>query len=271
MEVSVIIPTYNRAKTIKRAINSVKQQSFQPKEIIVVDDGSSDETAKILDSIEGIKVLRQENKGVSAARNAGIKIAQSEWIAFLDSDDWWFEDKLLKQASFHKKNPEIFISQTDELWIKHGVQIIKPKKFAKKKQGFIFEPSLKMCLISPSAVMIHKSIFEDVGLFDENLPACEDYDLWLRITKKYYVGLIDEPLIAKTGGHEDQLSFKYWGMDRFRIAAMLKHINDKQFGKVVQKEIRKKAQILINGAKKRGNEAIVQKYNALLESIDNSF
>ena len=271
MEVSVIIPTYNRAKTIKKAIDSVKNQSLKPKEIIVVDDGSSDETPKILERIEGIKVLRQENRGVSAARNAGIKAAQGDWIAFLDSDDWWFEEKLVKQVAFHKACPEILISQTDELWIKHGVQIIKPKKFAKKKQGFIFEPSLKMCLISPSAVMIHKRLFYEVGLFDESLPACEDYDLWLRITKKYFVGLIDEPLIAKTGGHKDQLSFKYWGMDRFRIEAMLKHINDEQFGKVVKKEIIKKAQILINGAKKRGNEAIVQKYSALLQSIDNSF
>ncbi len=265
--ISVIIPVFNREKTIKRAIESVKNQTLKAHEIIVVNDGSTDNTLNILKSIEEIKVISQENLGVSAARNAGIEMAKGEWIAFLDSDDWWFEEKLEKQMNFHKKYPDILISQTDEIWIKNGIKINKAKRFRKKLQGKIFKESLQMCHISPSAVMIHRSVFEDVGLFDTSLPACEDYDLWLRISKKYYVGLIDEPLIAKTGGHEDQLSMKYWGMDRFRIKAMLKHINDPNLKQEVIKEIKRKCEILINGAKKRGNTAIIKEYEKLKNSI----
>ncbi len=267
--ISVVIPTFNRAKKVRRAIESVKNQTFKADEIIVVDDGSTDETLKILEKIKDIKVIYQQNLGVSEARNRGIKEAKGEWIAFLDSDDWWFEDKLLKQIKFHKENPDILISQTDEIWIKNGIQINKAKRFRKKLQGYIFKPSLNMCHISPSAVMIHRKVFEDVGVFDPSLPACEDYDLWLRISKKYFIGLIDEPLIAKTGGHEDQLSMKYWGMDRFRIKAMLKHINDPKVKDLVKKEIEKKCKILINGAKKRGNIEIEKEYSNLLKQITN--
>ena len=268
MKISVVIPVYNRREKIKKAIESILYQNIKADEIIVVDDGSNDGTIEILQNYKNdIKILTQKHKGVSAARNLGIKNAQNEWIALLDSDDWWFENKLKKQIEFHKQNPHILISQTDEKWIKNNKEIKKAKRFRKKLEGFIFRESLKLCLISPSAVMIHKKIFEDIGLFDESLPACEDYDLWLRITKKYPVGLINEALIAKTGGHKDQLSMKYWGMDRFRIKAMQKHINDPIYKEAVLKEILNKCQIIINGAKKRHNEEIYKEYLQLYEDI----
>lgn len=268
MKVSVIIPVYNRKEKIKRAIDSVLKQSIKADEIIVIDDGSNDGTQKVLKGYKNhIKIITQTNKGVSAARNRGIKSAKNSWIALLDSDDWWFEDKLKEQIEFHKQNPNILISQTDEVWIKNSQEIKKAKRFRKKLQGFIFKESLKLCLISPSAVMIHKSVFDDVGIFDETLPACEDYDLWLRITAKYFVGLIERALIAKTGGHEDQLSIKYWGMDRFRIKAMQKHIDNPLFRDDVLKEITDKCQIIINGAKKRKNRKIYQEYTDLLQKM----
>ncbi len=267
MKVSVIIPVYNRADKVKRAVESVLNQSFPPFEVIVVNDGSTDDTLEVLKRFGNrIKIVSYaENRGVSFARNRGIEVSEGDWIALLDSDDWWFEEKLKKQVFFHERNPSILISQTDEIWIKNGVRIKKAKRFRKKLSGFIFKESLKMCLISPSAVMMHKSLFEEAGMFDENLPACEDYDLWLRITKKYEVGLVDEELIAKTGGHEDQLSFKYWGMDRFRIEAMEKHLDDESVREEVLKELIYKCLIVSNGAKKRGNEEIYRKYLKKLE------
>lgn len=268
MNIAVIIPVHDRADKIERAVESVLRQSYEPSEVMVVDDGSADNPEKALMKIDDprLKIIRQENKGVSAARNLGIINSISEWIAFLDSDDWWLSGKLEKQVTFHKANDHLLISQTDEKWIRNGA-FVNPKKYHRKVAGDIFSESLERCMVSPSAVLMHRSLFDKIGLFDEELPACEDYDLWLRITCEHKVGLVDEKLIVKTGGHDDQLSQKYWGMDRFRIKSLEKllsgkTLNNEQEEAVINKLI-EKCDILAAGAAKRGRQNEADDYGSL--------
>lgn len=259
--VSVIIPTYNRGWIIKEAVDSVLAQDYRDFELIVVDDGSTDNTPEVLDAYRGtIKVFRQENKGVSAARNRGIAEASGRFIAFLDSDDLWLPQKLSRQVEFFNTTPDALICQTEEVWIRSGVRV-NPKKRHQKPSGMIFEPSLALCLVSPSAVMIRRSLLEIVGNFDETLPACEDYDLWLRISCRFPVYRIDTPLIIKRGGHEDQLSASF-GLDRFRIKAIKKSVESgvlskRQYAAAV-KTLKEKCNIYAAGCRKRGriDEAI---------------
>ena len=221
--ISVIIPTFNRALKTARAVASVLYQRYTDYEIVVVDDGSDDDTPIFLKQF-GKRIRRIEhtkNRGVSAARNTGIRNSDSPFIAFLDSDDYWLPGKLEKQMDFFSSEPEAVICQTEEIWIRNG-RFANPAKKHRKPTGDLFTPSLKLCLISPSAVMVKRSLLDEVGLFDESLPACEDYDLWLRIARGYPVPLIKEWHVVKEGGHADQLSARYEGMDRFRIRAMVK-------------------------------------------------
>ena len=254
-QVSVIIPTYNRGWTIGEAVDSVLAQDYRDFELIVVDDGSTDNTPQVLDAYRGaIKVFRQENKGVSAARNRGISEASGRFIAFLDSDDLWLPQKLSRQVEFFNTTLDALICQTEEVWIRSGVRV-NPKKRHKKPSGMIFEPSLALCLVSPSAVMIRRSLLEIVGNFDEALPACEDYDLWLRISCRFPVYHIDTPLIIKRGGHEDQLSASF-GLDRFRIKAIKKimesgFLSKGQYAAAV-KTLKEKCNIYAAGCRKRG-------------------
>lgn len=271
--ISVIIPTYNRGWIIKEAIDSVLAQDFVNFELIVVDDGSIDNTHDILNSYQNnILVLRQNNKGVSAARNRGLAAASGHFIAFLDSDDIWLPQKLSQQVDFFHSNPDALICQTEEIWIRNNVRV-NPKKRHKKPSGMIFEPSLSLCLVSPSAVMINRNLFEEVGLFDETLPACEDYDLWLRISCRHPVHLIDTPLIIKRGGHDDQLSASP-GLDKFRIKAIKKVIESgllsaAQYQTAVE-TLKEKCVIYASGCRKRGRtgeaayyEALTKRYNLI--------
>lgn len=262
--ISVVIPVYNRSDMILRALDSVHAQTYRNYELIVVNDGSTDATERVLRELASdIILINTENRGVSAARNIGIENAKGEWIAFLDSDDLWMEDKLQKQIYYIEENPKIRIFQSDEVWIRNSKRH-NPKKKHQKIGGDIFIPSLSLCLVSPSAVIIHKDIFSDYGLFDENMPVCEDYDLWLRIAYFEQIGLLDEKLVVKYGGHEDQLSASKWGMDRYRIYSMLKiynkqiHDNISTDGKLnaLKLMILEKADILLKGAEKRKNTAL---------------
>jgi len=255
--VSAIIPTYNRGWIIKEAVDSVMSQDYRDFELIVVDDGSTDNTPEILNSYRGdILVFKQENQGVSAARNRGIAEASGRFIAFLDSDDLWLPQKLFRQVEFFNKNPDAQICQTEETWIRKGVRV-NPKKRHKKPWGMIFEPSLALCLVSPSAVMIRRYLFEEVGGFDETLPACEDYDLWLRISCRYPVYLIDTPLIIKRGGHNDQLSASP-GLDKFRIESLKKIVASNLLSgnqyKAAVKTLKEKCKVYAAGCLKRGRE-----------------
>ena len=260
MQISVIIPVYNRQDFIARAIESVLNQTHKVDEIIIVDDGSCDNTFKVLESFgDKVRVIRQQNSGVSSARNKGIENASFSWIAFLDSDDEWGRDKIREQVKFHTDNPEILLSHTEEIWIRNGKKI-NQKSHHKKFSGFCFEENLDFCHIAPSSLIIRRVLFEKIGYFDESLVVCEDYDLWLRILRYYPIGLIERRLVTKYAGHENQLSFSYSAMDRFRITALLKH-DDLE---VVQQEIFKKCTILINGAKKRNNRAIQEQYEKIM-------
>jgi len=267
-QVSIIIPTYNRGWIIKEAIDSVLAQDYTEFELIVVDDGSTDHTSGVLDSYgKDIKVLSQKNKGVSAARNRGIAEASGKFIAFLDSDDLWLSQKLSVQIEFFNQTPDALICQTEEVWIRNGLRV-NPKKRHKKPSGMIFKPSLELCLVSPSAVMIQRSLFDRVGEFDETLPACEDYDLWLRISCRFPVHLIDTPLIIKRGGHDDQLS-KGAGLDKFRIKSLNKIIESDLLSKTqyraAVKTLKQKCMIYADGCRKRGREDEAVYYMSLSE------
>lgn len=218
-KVSVIIPVYNRAAQAREAIASVLAQTVSEFEILLIDDGSEDGLSALQNEDPRIRYFFQKRRGVSAARNHGIRMARGAYIAFLDSDDLWLPKKLEKEIRFFKEHPDFSIVQTEEVWIRNGVRV-NPGKKHQKRAGWIFRESLPLCRISPSAVMIRREVFEVVGLFDETFPVCEDYDLWLRITPHFQVGLIPEALTVKRGGHPDQLSRAYWGMDRFRIRAI---------------------------------------------------
>ena len=253
-KVSVIIPTYNRGEVLDQAVKSVLAQTYKNYELIVVDDGSTDNTSRILRKFGNkIRYFSKLHGGVSSSRNFGLEKSEGSWVAFLDSDDYWLPEKLERQIQYVQEHQNILIVQTDEKWIRNGVPV-NPIKKHRKYSGWIFSKCLPLCIVSPSAVMIHQRIFNDVGVFDENLPVCEDYDLWLRIAYKYQIDLIPEKLIVKTGGHSDQLSRQYWGMDRYRIIALEKILTEEistEQRELVLEEIIKKLTVLETGRRKR--------------------
>ena len=271
MDISVVIPTYNRYELLKRALKSVYSQTYTPKEVIIIDDGSSDETYKIKDIFPQVIYHYQENSGVSSARNLGIKKSTCKWITFLDSDDEWHQDKLKLQGEYHKNNPDILMSYTDEKWIRDGVEVKMPKKY-RKIGGEIFTECLSHCFIAPSATIMHKELLEKVGLFDESLEVCEDYDLWLRVALNNQIGLIDEKLITKYGGSADQLSMKFWGMDRFRVQALEKILNlelTQEKKELIRKTLVQKYSLLLKGAIKYDKTQEIAEYKSKIDRYQN--
>ena len=253
--VDVIIPTYNRKEFLKQAIQSVQRQSYKNWNLFIVDDGSTDGAAS---SSFGKKInvlTLKYNQGVSYARNQGIKQGKADWIAFLDSDDEWLPQKLERQIEY-AKNHQYSLIHCNEVWFKNG-KILNQKKKHKKQGGRIFIPSVQLCCISPSAVLIKRSLFKKVGLFREDFPVCEDYELWLRVTSHYNVGFIDEPLLIKRGGHEGQLSKKYFAMDYWRVKALYPYLMDKNLSQEEKEKVRKtllaKCKILLKGYVKHKN------------------
>lgn len=266
--ISVIIPTYNRAWALARAVDSVLSQEYPDVELIIVDDGSTDDTLNLLESYgNAIKVITQPNRGVSAARNQGIAAASGALIALLDSDDYWLPGKLSRQAAFFDRHPEALICQTREIWVRRGRRV-NPKNRHAKPSGMIFGPSLALCLVSPSAVMVRKSLFDQVGLFDESMPACEDYDLWLRVAAHHPVHLIDEPLIVKQGGHPDQLSASP-GLDKYRIYSIDKILRNGTLSEDQRRAavamLVEKCRIYAAGCRRRGREDEADDYRKIAE------
>lgn len=268
--VSAIIPTFDRWPMVKEAVESVLRQSCRDFELIVVDDGSADGTAsKLTGSGFDLRLISQTRKGVSAARNLGVQSARGKYVAFLDSDDLWQPRKLEIQLAYMEQHPEIAICQTEEMWLRNGVRVNAKVKH-RKPSGDIFARSLELCLVSPSAVMIRKDFFETMGGFDEDLPLCEDYDLWLRIAVQHPVPLIPSPLVIKRGGHADQLSRSRWGMDRYRVVALQKLLRaglDGEKRLAVIKVLQQKLAVLSQGARKRGKETQAVAYAALLSEF----
>jgi len=266
---SVIIPTFNRSALLKRALMSVYQQTHSTFEVIIVDDGSTDDTADMIrQEFPDARYYYQLNKGVSRARNKGLDVAKGEWIAFLDSDDEWLPQKLEKQLALLQQNPTEKVCHTEEIWIRNGVRVNQMKKH-KKAGGWIFEQCLPLCAMSPSSIVIHRSVFDDIGYFDTSLPACEDYDLWLRMAARYPVLYIEEPQIIKYGGHEDQLSQKHWGMDQYRIKALQKVIEENSLSVEHKRQatdmLIKKCKIFQQGALKRGKTAAAKHYQQIVD------
>jgi len=282
MNISVVIPVYNRPNKIRRALDSVLKQSYSPGEIVVTDDGSSDETAGILEDYhrchpEVLHVFQhRENRGVSAARNTAIKQASGDWIALLDSDDEWWPHKLERQVEYHRKHRELKVFQCNEVWYRNEVRVNKRDKH-QKHSGQFFVHALKLCLVTSSATLVHRSVFQDIGYFDTSFPACEDYDFWLRVLVKYPVGLLDEPLMNRYSGHADQLSSRFWGMDRWRVRAMEKHLNSTlpdEWKEALYRELIAKLEVLHQGAEKRGKPSAsayqrkIIHYTALLRQTE---
>jgi glycosyltransferase involved in cell wall biosynthesis len=271
VKISAIIPVYNRVDILPRAIDSVLSQTTPVDEIIVVDDGSTDYCDRMIKAnYPQVKFVQQANAGVSAARNSAIGLACGEWIALLDSDDAWLTHKIETIQAAVSNHSEIQIFHSDEIWIRNGVRV-NPMKKHQKRGGYIFQHCLPLCAISPSAAVIRKSLFDEVGLFDETLPACEDYDLWLRICSRYPVHYIDQPLIQKYGGHDDQLSRQYWGMDRFRIESLVRLLDNTSLNnddrKAVEAMLEKKLEILLKGARKHNNQLILESFSPILEQL----
>ena len=269
MKVSVVIPAFNRAALLPRALDSLRAQTRAPDEVIVVDDGSTDGTGDLVaDRYPEYRCLRQSNRGVSAARNLGIRAARNPWIALLDSDDAWLPDKLAAQEDLVAREPAALLCHTEELWVRNGVRV-NPMRKHRKSGGWIFRRCLPLCVISPSSALVHRDLFEQVGLFDESLPACEDYDMWLRVCARHPVAFDDRPRIVKFGGHDDQLSRRHWGMDRFRVQALRRIIDtvrlDEGDRAAAASTLVRKATILANGARKRGRLEAWRDYAALAD------
>ena len=268
-KITAILPTWNRAEWLEKSIQSVLDQTFGDFELVVVDDASKDSTAEIIERYSGKirTIVFSENRGVSAARNAAIKNSDSEWIAFLDSDDFWHPDKLQKQIAQTKMRPACPLHFTDEIWIRNGVRV-NPKKKHQKKEGWIFQPSLALCLMAPSTVILRRELFEVHGLFDENLPVCEDYDLWLRLTAQHPVALLNEKLMTRHGGHADQLSRSDWGIDRYRVQSIQKILKTESLRPedrtAAIRMLIEKCGILAKGFRKRGNLKEVEKYEKII-------
>ncbi|MBF0314522.1 MAG: glycosyltransferase [Oligoflexia bacterium] len=279
--ISVIIPTHNRALTIKRAIDSVliQRKHYPSLEILVVDDASSDETGELLASLmercDCLTVLRVSSAsplGVSHARNLGIKKAQGEWLAFLDSDDEWQKRKLERLMLFVSEHPALRAFHSNEVWVRNGLRVNQMKKH-QKYGGQIFDKCLSMCRISPSASLIHKEVFKTIGFFREDFIVCEDYDFWLRMALYFEVGYLDLPLIIKYGGHEDQLSRRFVAMDYWRIKSMV--LLYKEHGErlsfvqkvLVREEIARKAEHLLLGYKKHNNLEKLREVELMLTEL----
>ncbi len=264
MRISVVIPSFNRADRIVRALESVFTQTLAAAEVIVVDDGSTDNTGDVIAARRTETIyLHQPRSGVSGARNVGLRRARGDWIAFLDSDDEWLPRKLEHQAAALQQHEDYRICHTNEIWIRNGRRV-NPMKKHQKSGGWILQRCFPRCVISPSSVLIHRSVFDDVGFFDEELPACEDYDLWLRICARYPVLYLPHAMIKKYGGHADQLSRAWWGMDRFRIRALEKLIRSEVLSYddhvLALKTLLSKAAIVMTGARKRGNHDLAAEY-----------
>lgn len=267
--VSVVIPTYNRPDFLTTAVRSVLDQTFEDFECVVVDDGS--DRFPDLPEDERLSVIHHDkNRGVSAARNTGIRETSAPLLAFLDDDDRWRSEKLERQVEFFREHPSAHAVQPEAIWYRDGERIEQKEKH-RKPDGDIFPRALERCLVSGSGVMIRRDVFEDVGLFDEDLPACEDYDFWLRMGLEYPVYLIEEPLVEKDGGRSDQLSSRP-GLDKYRVYALRKFIGcpgAEPYRDRARELIIEKCEIYSQGCRKRDRDEEAREFERYAEEARN--
>ena len=205
VKVSIIIPTFNRAQYVCEAIDSVLAQTFKDHEIIVVDDGSTDNTSEVL-KIYGdqIRCFSQKNRGLSAARNLGMSLSRGEYIAFLDDDDVWLPEKLEKQVQILDNSPELGFVCSEAYVFNNDKQILEHWKRGRHNQE-TFESLFEENFVSVLTVVMRRRCFEEIGDFDESLIFSEDYDYWLRLSLKYKFQYMNIPL-AKYRFHNNQMS-----------------------------------------------------------------
>ena len=260
--VTVVIPTYNRAGYIERAVRSVTEQAYPSVELLIVDDGSSDDTRQVIDRLKNqvtipLRYIYQENRGAASARNTGIQASGTELICFLDSDDRFLPEKISTQVNQLNSSGRL-ISHTRETWFRRGKHLNQKKKH-QQRDGYLFQDCLRMCVVGMSTVMVRRELFDRFGLFDESLPCCEDYDYWLRVSTREMFQLVPEPLTIKDGGREDQLSVIYrTGMDRYRIQSIVNlleqcSLSEVQYALAVA-ELERKCRIYGNGCLKHNRE-----------------
>jgi glycosyltransferase involved in cell wall biosynthesis len=269
--VSVVITTYNRRQYVRAALESVLAQDYRDKEIIVIDDGSTDGSADELSGLP-LQYVWKENGGISSARNLGISLSKGDLIAFLDVDDLWKKNKLSTQVRLMGEEASP-VSYTDEVWMRNGKWLNQCHRH-RKYSGMIYRHCLPLCIISPSSALVGREVFNEVGLFDESLPVCEDYDMWLRVACRYPIVFIDRPLIIKQGGHPDQLSRRFEAMDRFRIRSL---VNMLSRGVLTPEQrictlhvLRKKCAIYAKGAEKRERFGEAEKYRRIPDDLDDA-
>ena len=190
----------------------------------------------------------------------------------MDSDDEWDSSKLEKQLELTKTSDGIRAIHTDEKWIRNGNEVLPPR-YLDKSNHLLWERSLRHCLICPSSVLLHKSVFDEIGFFDESLTVCEDYDFWLRLLLEEKIELIEEKLVVKHGGHPDQLSTTTWGMDRFRIKSLQKLTDSTKLSPqqktLVIEVITEKCAILAKGSEKRQKSEEAKNFRELAKKYNN--
>ncbi len=273
-EISVVIPVHDRAAMLGEAIESVCRQIEPAGEIIVVDDGSTDGSSETASSFPGVTLISQPRGGVSSARNAGIRRARGEWIAFLDSDDLWERKKLKTQMTFMERHPSFPLTHTEEIWIRNNRRV-NPGARYRKHGGEIFVHCLKTCFIAASTVMARRDLFDRVGLFDESLPACEDYDMWLRVSSRFPVGYIDSPLTIRRSGHAGQLSMTVPFLDLYRFESLSRladepHLSNDQVRAVLD-ALERKGTILLSGLGRKGKAGEAENLERTMRQLRERF
>jgi glycosyltransferase involved in cell wall biosynthesis len=273
MLVDVIIPTFNRAQVMTRAIDSVLAQTYKNFVLHIVDDGSTDDTQAVLEKYKThpqVKIHFQKNSGVSAARNLAAFIGAGSWISFLDSDDEWIPSKLETQMKYLNEHPAYNFLHSEELWIRNGVRV-NPKVKHLKSNDNIFIRSLDFCIISPSTVILKRELFLKHQGFDKNFVVCEDYDLWLKILLTENIAFISTPLIEKHGGHADQLSTKFVAMDYWRIKSLVNLYKSSEAlesqRELIKNVIQKKSELLLKSYIKYENQKSFDEIQSDLASI----
>lgn len=208
-KVSVIIPTYNCAHYLEQAIESAMNQTYRDLEIIVLDDGSTDDTAQVVRKYEAnIRYIRQDNRGLPAARNHAIESSSGELIALLDADDWWEPTKLAEQVSILVEDPELCLVYSDLEVVFDDGSII-PSFLSSRPlaaSGYVFDKLLQSGFILPSTVLLRRSYLEQVGMFDESMRSHEDIDLWLRMCQRWRVALVRKSLTHRRQGTANMTS-----------------------------------------------------------------
>ncbi len=204
-----MVPTFNRRELVCRALDSALAQSYPHQEIIVVDDGSTDGTDVVLRDRYGarIRYLRQQNRGVSSARNLGMRQASGELIALLDSDDWWDATKLAKQVAWLAARPDFSMVMTDVQRVDGALQPINVlrRRDTIRRDGDVLDQVVLMPSLVPASILMRREVFERTGGFDETLRTAEDIEFHLRIAAQFKIGVIDEPLTVARRG-DDGLS-----------------------------------------------------------------